>query len=51
MIFKNTHYRFSTGGGKSIIGFNLTLCAGGIGEFCEAANLSGGSSFVKYAFF
>jgi hypothetical protein len=50
MISKNTQHRFSACG-KSMLGFDLTLCAGGIGEFCEAADFSGGSSFVNYAFF
>jgi hypothetical protein len=51
MIFNITEHRFSAAGGKSIFGFDLTLCAGGIGEFCEAADFSGGSSFVYDAFF
>jgi len=50
MISKNTQDRFSAAGGKSIFGFYLTLCAGGIGEFCEAADFSGGSSSVNDAY-
>ena len=51
MTFKNTQHRFSAGGGKSIIVFDLRLCVGGIGEFGEAADFSGGSSFVNDACF
>jgi hypothetical protein len=51
MIFKNIHHGFSAGGGKSMIGIDLRLCVGGIGEFGEAADFSGGSSFVNDACF
>ena len=34
-----------------MLGYDLILGAGGIGELCEAADFSGGSSFVNDALF
>ena len=51
MISDITRHRFPVEVGKSMLGYDLKLCVGGIGELCEAADFSGGSSLVNDALF
>ena len=34
-----------------MLGYDLKLCVGGIGELCEAADFSGGSALVNDTLF